>query len=135
MWYKMLDSLLHHWMLLTGITSATIGLILLVVLVPTAGPILAEFLKPIASALGNWIGLWMTDLATGLRLMLTSVAGVIFCLSVFVGGMAVGHFYFASPATHAVELAMLDLHKNFRCVPRTSGKVGTSTWYNPFSWF
>ncbi len=127
----MFNSILHHWMLWTGITSVTVAMIAVVLLIPTAGPIIAAFLTPIASAIGTWFGLWLTDLATGLRLMLSSVAGIIFCLSIFGAGVLIGDWYFAPKS---VDNALKDLHANFICKDRPKHKKYVTTWYDPWTW-
>ena len=116
----------------TGITSVTIALIAAAIFVPTLGPIISAFLTPVASAIGSWFGLWLSDLATGLRLMLSSVAGIIFCLSLFGAGVLVGDWYFAPKN---VTNALSDLHANFICQPRPHHKKYVFQFYDPLTWF
>lgn len=124
--------LLNHWMAALGTGSATIALIGACFFIPTLGPILSALLTPIASAIGNWLALWLSDLATGLRLMLSSVAGIVFCISLFGAGVFVGDFYYTPKE---VKEALADLHKNYMCQARVAHKKYVTTWYDPVTWF
>ena len=128
----MFNSILHHWMLWTGISSVTIALIAAAIFIPAAGPIISAFLTPIASAIGNWVGLWLSDLATGLRLMLSTVAGIVFMLSVAGGSALAAHWYWPSDN---VKTALADLHQNYECHARKAHKKYVFHFYDPVTWW
>lgn len=119
-------------MAITGIGSVTVALVAAAIMLPMFGQVLSSFLSPIASALGNWFALWMADMAIGLRLMLSSVAGIIFCLSLFGAGVGVGNWYFGPKE---VKEAIAELHKNYIFQPRVAHKKYVTTWYDPWTWF
>ena len=119
-------------MAFTGIGSVTIALIAAAIFFPFFGQVLANFLAPIASALGNWFAMFLGDLAVGLRLMLSSVAGIIFMITVLASGVVVGHWYWPSDN---VATALADLHKNFVCQPRPKHYKYVFNYFDPWTWW
>ena len=129
----MWSSFLQPWIIWTGIGSTTIALIVLAIFFPAFSQIIANLLAPIAKIIGEWIALWMGDMVAGLRLMLSSVAGIIFVFSILTGSVIYGHYIWKPVASNCSAL-LKDLHSQYRFVPRTS--KNTFNWmFDPSKWF